>query len=97
MENGDTAHVIKEFKLLRTHLKSSLSYYIYVIDISVCANGWSEFGPNCYKIFNKENTDISWSSAENDCIQKGGHLAKISNYKLQSFINKMSIYACFII
>jgi hypothetical protein len=56
---------------------------------SICPDSWSEFEARCYW-FSGNESRLSWQNAENDCIQRGGHLASIHSQAEQIFIFSIS-------
>ena len=58
---------------------------MYIIG-SDCENGWESFKMGCYKIPADFNNS---TSAENDCVQKGGHLASIHSKEENEFLLRL--------
>jgi hypothetical protein len=49
----------------------------------LCPSGWAEFEGHCY-LFNENQ--LIWANAENDCINRGGHLASIHSKAEKDFV-----------
>jgi hypothetical protein len=56
---------------------------------SECPEDWIEFEARCYW-FSGNESRLSWSNAENDCIHRGGHLASIHSQAEHIFIFSIS-------
>jgi hypothetical protein len=52
-----------------------------------CPSGWVEFEAHCYFL---NIVRMIWPNAENDCIQRGGHLASIHSQEEQYFVYSIS-------
>ena len=53
---------------------------------SKCEPGWEMFEQSCYQI---PDDHKDWASAENDCVQKGGHLASIHSKEENDFLLRL--------
>ena len=53
----------------------------------LCPSGWAEFEGRCYLFSEKK---LIWANAENECIQRGGHLASIHSLAEHEFIYSIS-------
>lgn len=51
-----------------------------------CPNGWKPFEGHCYYLNQKL---LSWTDAENDCRQRGSHLASVHSKAENVFINSL--------
>ncbi len=51
----------------------------------LCPNGWSEFEAHCY-LFSGNDSLLIWANAENDCNQRGSHLASIHSQAEHDFV-----------
>jgi len=52
-----------------------------------CPNGWSLFGPNCYKLVETLKT---WQEAENHCQTEGAHLASLHSEEEKDFVGGLT-------
>ena len=58
---------------------------MYIADYE-CEPGWEFFDMSCYKI----SEDVkNYTSAENDCIQEGGHLTSIHSKEENDFLLRL--------
>lgn len=48
------------------------------------ANGWRQFGSNCYKL--KADTRKSWTAARYDCVQDGGDLVSVISAEEEQYV-----------
>jgi hypothetical protein len=53
---------------------------------SSCPSSWQEFADHCYLV---EDNRVTWAEAENDCNNKGGHLASVHSAAENNFIRSL--------
>ncbi|KAL7880087.1 hypothetical protein SRHO_G00023410 [Serrasalmus rhombeus] len=51
-----------------------------------CQNGWYQFGSHCFRIYTAAAT---WSYAEQNCVDMGGHLASVHSTEEYTFIQEL--------
>ena len=51
-----------------------------------CKPGWRRFEDSCYLF--QMALRLSWSQAEQNCVNKGGHLASVHNQEENNFIKR---------
>ncbi|KAL2098119.1 hypothetical protein ACEWY4_007326 [Coilia grayii] len=53
-------------------------------DTEGCEHGWKKFHGHCYRLFPRRHT---WEDAEKDCREHSGHLASVTSFLEQDFLN----------
>ncbi len=56
----------------------------------ICPPGWVGFEAHCY-FYSGNEVSMSWPNAENDCINRGGHLASIHSQAEHDLVYSISI------
>ncbi|KAL7876140.1 hypothetical protein AOLI_G00111030 [Acnodon oligacanthus] len=51
-----------------------------------CQNGWYQFGSRCFRIY---TAAVTWSYAEQNCVDMGGHLASVHSSEEYIFIQEL--------
>ena len=51
-----------------------------------CKPGWCRFEDSCYLF--QMALSLNWSQAEQNCVNKGGHLASVHNQEENNFIKR---------
>ncbi len=52
-----------------------------------CPSDWVEFDGHCYQL---SNSYATWTSAESDCVSKGGHLASVHSFAEETILNNLA-------
>ncbi|XP_036452928.1 macrophage mannose receptor 1-like [Colossoma macropomum] len=55
-----------------------------------CQNGWYQFGSRCFRIY---TAAVTWSYAEQNCVNMGGHLASVHSSEEYTFIQELVLNA----
>ena len=64
-----------------------LSFFHWYIVAFECEDGWELFEMGCYRI----SEDVkNYAEAENDCIQKGGHLTSVHSKEEDTFLRRLT-------